>query len=145
MNSSYEVCEEFTELVEKHFAFLHGYGFRRSPSYESTSPTGCSVVYMGKNVAILLSLDIRDNHVDAQVAKVSGGVLKRNWEGGYSSGLLGHLVKYAGYRGRPSASVGHGESLGGKSSIEQMIRTWADLLALAGGRILEDLPHSLPN
>jgi len=139
------ICEEFRELVEKHVAFLQDYGFRRSPSHEVASSTGCSIVYLGDHVGIVIAFDIRDKHVDMQVARVNNGVLRRNWEGGYSSGLFRHLVKHAGYRGRQPAPVEHKRSPTSQASIEQMIEAWVDLLISAGETILKDELDSLPS
>jgi hypothetical protein len=139
MSKSFKVmCEEFRNLVEKHFVFLLEHGFQRSFSDEQDSPTGCCVRYLGKNVGVLISLDIRDNDVSVQVARVNNGVLTRNWEGGYSSSLFMHLVNYTGYRGGmpwPTREC---------SIVEKMVIAQATLLLSQGEAVLKDRPDSLP-
>ncbi len=144
MSASQISVEQFKTLAQERFGFLEGRGFHHVPALERTSATGSTVVYLGKHLAFIFSLDIRDQRVDAQVTKVMDGEIKRNWEGGYSSGLFTHLAKYAGYRGKP-ADLGAGPT--GETShdaLERMLDGWAELLMQAGESLLCDRPDSLP-
>ena len=96
-------------------------------------------------MGITISLDVRDQHVDVEVARVTDGVLKRNWDGGYTSDLFMHLVKHEGYRGRGLRTNVDNQSRADESPIQRMIDAWAELLTSAGERILKDSPDSLPH
>jgi len=139
MSVSQFTVEQFRALALEKFSFLEAKGFHRVPGLEETTPTGGTVVYMGKHVGFIFSLDVRDQCVDAQVVKVSDGQMKRNWEGGYSSGLFTHLVRHTGYRGSLV-----GASTTGKATLEGMVDGWAELLKQAGESLLSDRPDSLP-
>jgi hypothetical protein len=144
MSNSQITVEEFRILALERFRFLEDFGFRRAPSLEEASPTGGTVVYLGKHVGFIFSLDVRDQCVDAQVVKVLDGQMKRRWEGGYSSGLFMHLVRHTGYRGGMPRSSGDTPSQAGRSALRQMIDGWAELLKHAGQTLLNDRPDSLP-
>lgn len=144
MSDSRFTAEQFRLLAMDKFGFLEGAGFSRAPSEEATSPTSASVVYLGRHVGFVFSLDVRDQCVDAQVVKVRDGQIKRNWEGGYSADLFSHLVKYAGYRGRASGSKGQARTAAQQATLEQLIDAWAQLLVEAGQSLLSDQPQSLP-
>src|SRR4030095_9308639 len=115
-------------------------GFHRQQNLEETLPTNGTVVYLGRNVGFIFSLDVRDQCVDAQVVKVTDGQIKRNWEGGYSSDLFMHLVRHAGYRGTRS----RGQREPGESSLRPMLDRWAELLRQAVQSLLSDRPDALP-
>lgn len=129
-------CRVFTQMVEQHFAFLEEYGFKRAPQYEAHSPTGCTVVYLGKHVAIRVYLDIRDDYVGVTVVKVIDGVPRNRLEGGYHADLGTFLMQRGRYRrDMPTPQL--------ESPIERAIASWADLLRSEGEAILADLPDSL--
>jgi len=135
MHSLLSDCPKFAELVEKYFSFLEGYGFKRSPEYEVTSGTLCQVVYLGKNVAITVYLDVRDNYVGVTVTKVLEGVLKDSLQGGFHADLGAYLRKRGRFRKIPVRQL--------SSPIETALAAWADYLQLEGKEILADLPESL--
>lgn len=139
MSDSQITVEQFRMLALDRFGFLEGKGFYRVPSLEETTPMIGTVVYLGKNVGFIFSLDVRDQCVDGQVVRVRNGQIKRNWEKGYSSGIFTHLVRHAGYRGKT-----RGSSEAGKSHLERMIDGQADLLKQAGQFLLTDQVDSLP-
>ena len=141
MSASQITVEQFRTLALDRFGFLEAKGFHRVQSLEETTSTSGTVVYLGENVGFVFSLDVRDQCVDGQVVKVRDGQIKRNWEGGYSSDVFTHLVKHAGYRGRPAGS---GERKAGESVLQRMIDGWADLLKQAGQSLLSDTSDSLP-
>lgn len=137
--------EQFRILALDKFSFLEGKGFHRVPSLEETASTYGTVVYLGKHVGFIFSLDVRDQCVDAEVVKVRDGKIKWNWEeGGYSSNIFGHLVDHAGYRGGPAGPAGRGPSKAGESDLERMIDGWVELLKQAGQSLLSDRIDSLP-
>jgi YD repeat-containing protein len=83
-------------------------------------------VDLGHHVGFVLSLDLRGYCVDAQVVKVQGGRMKRNWEG-YSADLFGHRVRHAGHRGRRG---GIEEATKGKATpttLAGLIDGWVEL------------------
>jgi hypothetical protein len=139
------VIEQFRKLVVDRLGFLVGLGFHRAPNFEETSATGCTVIYLGKNVGFVFSLDLRDWVVDAQVVKVRDGHMKRLWEGGYSSNLFMHLVKHTGFRGSRTEPAGRPRSEFDLAAIERMIDRWADLLTRHGQTLTRDQSDSLPN
>lgn len=133
--------DEFRKLALESFGFLESKGFRRMQNLEETSPTGGTLVYLGKHVGFVFSLDLRDECVDAQVVKVLGGQFKPNWEGGYSSDIFLHLVKHQGYRGKPVPSRAAGSA--GSGTLKKMVDSWADMLKHGGLSLLNDNDHSL--
>lgn len=140
IESKYTV-EQFRSVALNTFGFLESMTFHHMPNLEETTSTNGTLIYLGKHVGFIFSLDVRDQCVDAQVVKVKNGEIKRNWNGGYSCNIFTHLVKYAGYRGK-SASL----HIGGldKSTLQRMIDDWAQLLKQAGQILLNDVPESLP-
>jgi hypothetical protein len=136
--------EQFRTLALERFDFLEAKGFRRMLSLEETTSTSGTVIYMGKHVGFIFSLDVRDQCVDAQVVKVRDGQLKPSWEGGYSSDIFTHLVKHMGYRGRLAGSVAIGSSDVGIPHLERMIDGWLSLLKEAGQTLVSDQADSLP-
>jgi len=136
MSISSSECQEFARLVQKHFAFLADYGFKRAYQYEVSSSTFCKVVYLGKNVAIEIYLDVRDNYVGITVVKVINGVPKDKLHGGFHADLGDYLKRRGRFRKIPIQPF--------ESSIETALAIWAKHLYLEGGEILEDTPHSLP-
>jgi len=134
---------QFREAAQDRFKFLQGFGFRRSPESEVMSPTGATVVFLGKHVGLVFAFDVRDQRVDTQVAMVQNGKLRRNWEGGFSSDLFTFLVRHAGYRGSHDRSVGSTHRAAGDGDLNQMLDMWVDLLRKNGQKLLEDSPESL--
>jgi hypothetical protein len=145
MSNSNFTVEQFRTLAAKRFSFLEDKGFHRTPKLEETASTGGTVVYLGKNVGFVFSLDVRDQCVDGQVVKVHKGRMKHNWEGGYSSNLFSHLVKYSGYRGGLARSKKPSACETGDVVLQRMIDTWGQLLEEAGGSLLSDDPQSFPD
>jgi hypothetical protein len=141
MSSSQITVEHFRNMASERLRFLESLGFRREQRLEETTPTIGTVVYLGKNVGFVFSVDMRDQCVDGQVVKVRDGQMKRNWEGGSSSDIFTHLVKHTKFRGSPA---GRGGAKGEESSLRQMIDSWVDLLKQAGQSLLNDTPDSLP-
>ncbi|HJW94091.1 MAG TPA: hypothetical protein VJ901_10775 [Thermoanaerobaculia bacterium] len=141
MNNAKFNSGSFRSLASAKFRFLEDKGFRREPKLETTSPTAATVVYLGRHVGFIFSLDLRDICVDAQVVKVENHRIMRNWEGGYSSELFMHLVTHAGLRGLRKAP---GVRANDAHALEQMIDRWAQLLLDAGQTLLLDRPESLP-
>lgn len=141
MSASQITVEQFRILALARFGFLEAKGFLRVQSLEESTPTSGTVVYLGKNVGFILSLDVRDQCVDVQVVKVQDGQMKRNLEGGYSSDVFTHLVNHEGYRGK---SISSGERKSGESVLQRMIDGCADLLKQAGQSLLSDRSDSLP-
>ena len=143
MESKERMFEHFRSLVSSRFEFLQARGFRRMPSLEETRSTFGTVVYLGKHVGFVLSLDVRDQCVDAEVVSVHDGKMIRNWEGGYSENVFTHLVKHAGLRRGFASSGERRENEEEQTSIERMIDDWADLLEGAGQALLQDGSKSL--
>jgi hypothetical protein len=132
--------DQFRKAAVERFAFLEAQGFRHAVELEETASTFGTVVYLGKNIGFVFSFDVRDQCIDGEVAKVSQGKLQRNWEGGYSSNIFTHLVKHAGYRGKPGGAGKVADS----TSLKRMLDAWAELLMQACRLLLEDRADALP-
>jgi hypothetical protein len=132
--------EQFRDVAPTRLSFLEDKGFQRMMGIEETTPTGSSLVYIGKNVGFVFSLDVRDQCVDAQVVRVRNGKIARNSDGGYSSDLFTHLVNNAGYRGK--SAVSRDMSEGGQ--LDRMIAAWVELIQDAGQSLLSDRSDALP-
>ena len=144
MNNSQFTIEQFRASALDKFDFLESKGFLHVSRLDETSPTSGTLVYLGKHIGFIFSLDVRDQCVDAQVVKVQDGQMKRNWEGGYSANIFNHLVKYDGYRGNPRGSRRLATSGIRQANLQQMIEGWAELLKETGQSLLNDSPESLP-
>jgi hypothetical protein len=144
MTNSQFTVEQFRKASLEKLSFLERKGFHRVPGAEQTSPTGGTVVYLGKHVGFIFSLDVRDQCVDGQVVKVQDGQMKRNLEGGYSSDIFNHLVKYAGYRGKSAGSSRAAKNETNEGALERMMTGWVELLQGAGQLLLTDKSESLP-
>ncbi len=127
--------EKFLETAPKKLTWLVGKGFTRVKELEKTSPTMTTLVYCGENVAFEFSLDVRDQCIDAEVIKVKCGQLLRNSDGGYSSDIFNHLVKYEGYRGSPTGELVKSP---GSSKLDQAIDGWISLIDTAGSTLISD-------
>lgn len=123
---------------------LETMGFQRMRDLEKISPTMATLVYLGEHVGFVFSFDIRDQCIDAEVVKVKNKKMFHNWDGGYSSNIFSHLVKYEGYRGGPKGANWSPTSNVSKEPLEQSIKGWLNLLKTAGERLLRDNIDSLP-
>lgn len=119
-------------------------GFSRMPEMEENTPTMATVVYSGEYVAFVFSLDIRDQCIDAEVVKVRNKKMLRNLDGGYSSDIFTHLVRYEGYRGGPRGVNWSPSSNISENPLELSIKGWLNLLETAGDKLLQDNIDSLP-
>jgi hypothetical protein len=61
MSSLHNFSDDFRTLAKDRFQFLESTGFHRDSSLESSSPTGATVVYLGKHVAFVFSLIFATN------------------------------------------------------------------------------------
>ena len=138
MNENRYTVDQFRRVASRSLRFLEEGGFCRTSSFEETSPTRGTIVYLGKHVGFVFSLDVRDQCVDAQVVKVQDGVMVPLRKGGYSSNLFSHLAKYSGFRGRPLQPRLPG------TALEATIDGWASLLQQAGKQLLADRLDSIP-
>jgi hypothetical protein len=136
--------ESFREFSPLKLDALENWGFKRDLELEEISPTMATLVYRGKNIAFVFSLDVRDQCVDAEVVKVRNGKLLRNWDGGYSSDIFDHLVKREGYRGNPTGSIGNAPINPHGTRLDNVIGGWLNLLRTSGEKLLRDNPDSLP-
>jgi hypothetical protein len=134
--------EEFRAAALERFSFLEPAGFRRMATLEQSTPAGGTVVYLGHNVGFVISLDVRDQCVDAAVVSVRDGRLQWKWEGGYSSNLLTYLVEYRDFRGSRNKSDSSHEDGEDRTPLHQMLDGWVDLVKVSG--LLDDRPDSLP-
>lgn len=90
----------FNATVEKEFAFLLENGFRVPQGGRTDTSLTAGVQFIGRNVAVEVSLDRRDECVDCMVSRVEKGKIKHSDEpGSYWGHLHGFLVKHRGYRG----------------------------------------------
>jgi hypothetical protein len=143
MLNANQAVEQFRATAAEKPRFLETTGFRRAVDQEDTSSTGGSVVYVGKYVGFLFSIDIRDEQVDAQVVKVRNGVLNPIWRGGYSSDIYTHLVRH-GFRGRAGRSRDQSGRPIWPRSVDDKLDSWIDLIQNDGEALLRDHPDSLP-
>ena len=90
----------FNATVEKEFAFLLENGFRVPQGGRTDTSLTAGVQFIGRNIAVEVNLDRRDECVDWMVSRVEMGKIKRNdGAGGYWGHLHCFLVKHRGYRG----------------------------------------------
>lgn len=141
METGRDVINRFREVASTKFRFLEEMGFARSPTLEVTLPTVATLVYVGKYVAFVFSVDLRDKCVDGQVVLVRDGRLVPTHAGGYSSSIIRHLIEYEGYRGGPGDTGGEASS---RDWLEAMVERYALLLQTVGQSLLADRSHSLP-
>ena len=88
----------FFEAVKREFGYLTQAGFTMSRIEESALTAG--IEFVGKHVAVSLSLDRRDPCIDCYVAQVVHGRIARDdVPGGYWSPLHGFLISRRRYRG----------------------------------------------
>lgn len=134
--------ERFRELAQRHFGFLEGMGFARSRADEVASPVGTSIVFAGRHLGFLVSIDTRDRCVSVRVTRARQGRLAETGPGGYSNDLLAHLVEHAGYRGRGARSGS--ELVHSEATLDRVLEGWAGFLREAGAELLEDREASIP-
>jgi hypothetical protein len=90
--------QEFFADARQAFSYLVAAGFR-TPEPED-HPTGAEIEFVGKNVAVGVSLDRRDSCIDCYVARVTGGALAKNdIPGGYWAHFHQFMVQRRKYRG----------------------------------------------
>lgn len=144
MSDSKFTVEQFRKLALDRFSFLEEKGFHHESKLDETVSTYGTVVYLGKHVGFIFSLDVRDQCVDGSVVKVCNGQMKPNWHGGYSCNIFGHLVKHHGYRGGSQDTDKLNAHATGDARLQRMLDTWARLLMESGLSLLSDGPNSLP-
>jgi hypothetical protein len=135
--------DEFWRRGPAVLAPLEARGFARRTDLEEISPTGATLVYVGRHVAFTFSFDVRDQCVDGYVSRVKGGQLFEE-DGGYSSRIYGHLVRHAHYRGSPQGADWDPEAHASEPWLECALAGTLNLLRTAGAELLEDRPESLP-
>jgi hypothetical protein len=135
-----ETAERFRAWVEREFRFVETRGFRRISDGDRDTPVGAAVTYLGKHLGFLITLDVRDQVVDARVVRVRDGQVM---DGGYACDLFVHLISHAGYRGGPSGTPAP-ERGADASRIERQVIGWANLLRTAGESLLADQEMALP-
>jgi len=133
------ICE-----TKRTLAFLAQYGFTCDEKSIEITPLLIRMPYLGKNIAIILSYDDRDQTVDCAVAKICNGVIIRNkTEGGYWSPLYSHLINHQGFRG----CIG-GRDRPNPNKIEDRLSLALDDYSKAlqkhGQAILSDQKNALP-
>lgn len=136
---------DFGPLVNTSFGWLEGLGFRRRPELDEDSSTAASAVYMGTHLALVVTLDRRNGAVDVQVVKADNGRLRWQFEGGYSTDVLSHLVRHAGYRGGLPAADQKASGEERRSDLAPELGRWARLLRERGQALLADTVDSLPS
>lgn len=134
---------QFKAWVEREFHFVEARGFRRGAGDDRDTPVGATVAYLGTHVGFLITLDVRDQVVDARVVRVRAGRLVERGEGGYTCDLFAHLIQQAGYRGGPSGTPVP-ERGAEASRVEREVIGWANLLRTAGEALLADEEATLP-
>lgn len=142
MNEQSISNEAFRQEVEEATNLLRSKGFQRAPQFESETPTTCSVVYLGKNVAFTFELDVRDQGIDLIVTRHRDEKLVATLDGGYSSSLFNYLLKYCGFRGRPTPPASLPPTA---SNAQKMIAALVNLLSHpSSAPLLADQPDALP-
>jgi hypothetical protein len=132
--------DRFRELCRDKLAFLKDSGFRESPADGETTPTFASVVYVGRNVGLVFSLDRRDNTVDAQIARLEAGRLPGPGSPGSTVGLMSYLVKHCGYRGRLPPELRDAAPGATSHALSAALDRWAGVLRAGGASLLKDEP-----
>ena len=91
---------EFNAAVEREFAFLRENGFEIPNNGRVDTPLTAGVLFVGRNVAVELGLDRRDEAIDCMISRVEKGTPVRNdTPGGYRGHLHALLVENRHYRG----------------------------------------------
>ena len=145
MSTTELIVGRFKKETIAKFGFLEARGFRHSPDLDQSRPTFSTVVYLGKHVGFVISLDIRDVCVDAEVVRVRDGRMKGKLDGGYSANIFGHLIEHEGYRGGPDGNLRKDLAASAENdAVSRMIDGWVGLLQKAGTKLLADQEDSLP-
>lgn len=135
--------DDFRCGVAEVASLFTSHGFQRATQLEHDTQTTASVVYAGRNIAFIFTLDIRDRAVDLVVTKYRNGKLLTNWEGGYSSSLFEFLVYHCGYRGSLVSASNHSTTTA--SGIKQKTVALTNLLSLpSAANLLKDHQDALP-
>lgn len=142
MSARISEVDRLRELCRDKLAFLKDSGFRESPADGETTPTFASVVYLGRNVGLVFSLDRRDNTVDAQVARLEAGRLPDPRSPGGTVGLMSYLVKHCGYRGRLPPGLRDATSGATSDALSAALDGWAGVLRAGGTSLLKDEPFN---
>lgn len=92
--------DTFNDAVETIFAFLLERGFSIPSDGRTDTALTAGVQFVGKNAAVALGLDRRDQCIDCYVGAVKDGKA-HPWDQaqGYWGHFHGFLVKHRGYRG----------------------------------------------
>ena len=92
---------KFFAAVRHTFQYLYDKGFVLADEGTEVENFYGSISYMGKNVCIVFSYDLREEVTDCYVGKVHKGKINRYREtGGYWASLFSYLVKKQGFRGK---------------------------------------------
>ena len=143
MNMEPISSEEFRYEVEKAAGVLVARGFQRARQLDIETPTLATVVYAGRNVAFVFTLDKRDSVIDLVVMRYRDGKLLATCDGGYSSNLFSYLVDYCGFRGRRVRAASLSPPA---SKVKRMIAALMNLLEQPCAKhLLADRSDALPN
>jgi len=117
----------FISLAKETFSFLGNAGFE---IFTESSPTSDSVIFKGKNVAVQLSTDRRDDCIDFTICKVADNQLG-NWRN-----FHGFLVSQRSYRG----SFAEFQEPSLPASASTIVATYAAALQSLTPEIIADSP-----
>lgn len=130
--------ETFHDAVERIFALLIDHGFAIPSDGKTDTSLTAGVEFVGKNVAVALGLDRRDQRIDCYVGAVKDGKAHPwNQAKGYWGHFHGFLVSQRGYRGsfREFTTQDRGEP-----EYLRTLKMYADALKSLGKDIVEDRP-----
>ena len=133
----------FRSLCEKRTRFLEECGFRRVPEWEQCSATMCSVVYLGRHMGFVFSLDMRDDCVDIRVVQLGEGTRESALTGRREVDLYDYLVKTRGYRGAPAPTRPPSTQIPGADQQAESLEGLINLLKTVGADLLRDEPLPL--
>jgi hypothetical protein len=126
--------EIFNSTVEKEFAFLLNNGFRVNERTDTSLTAG--VEFIGRNVAIDVALDRRDESVDCYLSKVEKGIIVRNNKPeGYWGHFHGFLVQRRGYRASFKEFRPHEKDI---DEYVLLIKTYANAMRALAPDIISD-------
>ena len=135
------IVDKFISETKTVFSFLLGWGFILPNHLMGVTPTFVKVVFLGKNVAVVLCLDYRDRVIDLYVGKVIDGEIVDSAQGGYFDRFSSYLLECRGFRGSLSnrrVSPDHYKKLTFEEKIDSDLKEYADALQKYGGDILND-------
>jgi hypothetical protein len=130
----------FRSLCAERTRFLEDRGFRRIPEWEHCSTTMCSVVYLGRHIGFVFSLDMRDDCVDLRLVQLSEGTLESAWASRREVDLYDYLVKTRGYRGAPAPIRLPSTQTPQTDQQAEALEGLINLLKTAGAELLNDVP-----